>query len=208
MSEHKKHHEKPAVADAPPEGAPAAAARDGAELSKVREELQAVRADLEARDKRLDEIARAYSSLLNDQKEFRARVEREKARVLEAERGKIVLHLLQVSDEIERALGAASDDKGPLADGVRLIHEGLRKTLSGLGLERLSLVGETYDPNLAEAVAVVPTDDAAADGKVLAELVPGYRLGERILRPARVRVSRHVPAAARQAGSPTEGPLQ
>jgi molecular chaperone GrpE len=173
---------------------PGQAAPPELDSSGLREQLEAVKAELAARDKRLDDVTRAYSSLLNDQKEFRVRLEREKERVLDTERGKIALHLLQVADDLERALGAARGDEGPLAQGVRLIHEGVGRTIGSLGLERLSLVGQPFDPNLAEVVDVVPTPDAEADGRVLSEVVPGWRLGERLLRPARVRVSRHVPA--------------
>ena len=148
-------------------------------------------AELESKDKRIDELARAYSGLFNDQKDFRARLEREKDRVLESERGKIALHILHIGDELERALAAAKDERGALADGVRLIHEGLGKTLGLMGLERLSLLGTTYDPNLAEVVDVVPVADKDSDGKVVAEIVPCFRVGEKVVRPARVRVGRH-----------------
>ncbi|MBI5549039.1 MAG: nucleotide exchange factor GrpE [Deltaproteobacteria bacterium] len=165
-----------------------------ADLAGLHEELGKVRSELELRDRRIDELARAYSGLLNDQKEYRSRTEREKERVLEAERGKIALHLLQVGDEIERALASAAQDQGPLAQGVRLIHEGLAKTLASLGLERLKLVGTPFDPNLAEALDLVPTQEEANDGQIVAELTAGYRLGERVVRPARVRVARYLPA--------------
>ncbi|MGC4113820.1 MAG: nucleotide exchange factor GrpE [Myxococcales bacterium] len=180
-----------------PEKEPAAAKTDvpEPELKKVREDMDRLVADLEARDKRIDELARAYSSLLNDQKDFRTRLEREKDRVLESERVKIALHLLSVGDELERALAAAKDEKGPLAEGVKMIHEGLGKTLTQLGLQRLALVGTDYDPNLAEVIDLVPVQDPSSDGKVVAEIAPGYRLGEKVVRAARVRVSRHVPAA-------------
>lgn len=164
------------------------------ELDEVLEELHAVRRELESRDRRIDELARAYSALLNEQKEFRGRLEREKDRVLESERGKIALYLLQFGDEIERALGAAHGDEGPLAQGVRLIHEGLNRTLTSMGIERLALVGRPFDPNLAEVLDVQPVSEPARDGEVLSELAPGYRLGERLLRAARVRVARYMPA--------------
>ena len=104
------------------------------------------------------------------------------------------MHLLKFGDEIELALRAAGDDESPLAKGVRLIHEGVAKTLSEMGLVRLSLLGNAFDPNVAEAVDVVPVQDEASDGKVVAEIAPGFTLGERIVRPARVRVGRYGPA--------------
>jgi molecular chaperone GrpE len=166
------------------------------QLEQLQQELAASRGELEARDHRIDELSRAYSALLTEQKEIRGRLEREKDRVLEAERGKIATALLQVGDEIERALSSAHENHGPLAKGVQLIHENLGKTLASLGLERLSLVGTPFDPNLAEVVDVVPVDEQALDGQVAAEVAPAYKLGDRLVRPGRVRVARFVPKAA------------
>jgi len=148
-------------------------------------------AELTATKARLEEVTRAYSAMFNDQKDFRSRLEREKDRVLEAERGKIALHLLQVGDELERALSVAQDDQGPLGKGVRLIHEGLGKTLASLGLERFVVVGQPFDANLAEAVDLVAVSEEALDGHVVAEVTPGFRLGGKVLRAARVRVGRY-----------------
>ena len=179
----------------PEKSAPQAEASGAQAPSPVEagEDVARLRAELATKDARIDELVRAYSSLLNDQKDFRVRLEREKDRVLESERGKIALHLLKVGDEIDLALAAAKDDQGPLAHGVKLIHEGLGKTLAQLGLERLSLLGTAYDPNLAEVVDVVAVGDAESDGKVVAEVAAGYRVGERVVRAARVRVGRCVP---------------
>lgn len=217
MSEHRDNEpiepastENAATRSSAPGASPEAGSVLEAELPRMRQELQSVRSELESRDRRLDELARAYSSLLNDQKEFRGRLEREKDRVLEADRSKIVTHLLQISDELERALSAAHEDQGPLAKGVRLIHEGLSRTLVSMGLERLSLVGQPFDPNLAEVLDVVPVKEVSADGHVLEEITPCFKLGSRVLRPARVRVARHVPTESKAssgdgAGAPLNG---
>ncbi|MGI5861442.1 MAG: nucleotide exchange factor GrpE [Myxococcales bacterium] len=163
------------------------------DFEAMRRELEQVRGELRESSAKLEEIARAYASLINDQKDFRARLEREKERVLQSERGTIAQQLLEVSDEIDRALAAATSDEGPLAQGVRLIHEGLRKRLARLGIERLSLVGKPFDPNLAEAVDLVPVAEQRLNDTVTEEVLPGYRLGERILRAAKVRVARYAP---------------
>jgi molecular chaperone GrpE len=196
----------------PAEGprAPATKPEDGvteelrAELARALGELDQARKEREQQDRRLDEIARAYSGLLNDQKEFRQRLEREKDRVLESERGKVALALLELGDELERALAASSGDEGPLAKGVGLIREGLLKRLSAMGIERLNVVGQPFDPTQAEAVDLVPVTDPNQDDVVIAEATPGYRLGERVLRAARVRVARY--SAPRRGEGPAAGP--
>jgi molecular chaperone GrpE len=146
---------------------------------------------------RIDELTRAYASLVEDNKAFRTRMEREKERVVGAEKERVAQALLDTADELERALAAVSEAGAPsagvlatLADGVRLTLAGLTKRIAELGAERLVVVGERFDPRLAEAVDTVPVADEERDGVVLQEVRPGYRIGERILRPARVRVGR------------------
>ena len=139
---------------------------------------------------RIDELMRGYATLIEDGKAGRARLEREKARVLEAERAKVAQALLEAVDELERALGAAGDASGPLVDGVRLTLGSLAKKVSELGAQRIEVVGLRYDPHLAEAVDLVPVSDVSQDDVVVQEVRAGYRIGDRVLRPARVRVGR------------------
>ncbi len=145
---------------------------------------------------RIDELMRAYAALVEDNKAFRQRQEREKARVIEAERAGIAQALLEAADDLERALAAVSSAEVKeqamenLVQGVRLSLSGIQKRIAELGAERLNVAGQPFDPRLAEAVDTVPVADAERDGCVLQEIRPGYRIGERVLRPARVRVGR------------------
>lgn len=171
-----------------PETAPAPAAPPQAE-QKLQEQAA-----------RIDELARAYAALLEDNRAFRARLERERDRVLEAERAGVAQALLEAADELERALAAIAPDSvergSPLAnlqEGVRLTLGGLAKRIAELGATRLAVTGKPFDPLLAEAVDVASVADAAQDGVVVDEVRAGYRIGDRILRPARVRVGRLAP---------------
>lgn len=146
---------------------------------------------------RIEELSRAYATLLEDNRSFRARLEREKGRVLESERGQLAQALLEAADDLERALSAvtgAAEAQGEalrtLADGVRLSLSGLHKRIADLGAERIPVLGQRFDPRLAEAVDTVPISDEAQEDLVLQEVRAGWRIGERILRPARVRVGR------------------
>lgn len=186
----------PATGTAPPAASEAPPAPEVAALTA---ELEQTRQELARTTGRLDEIARAYSAQLNEQRDFRARIEREKERVLAAERGKIAIALLEIGDELDRALGA-DGAQGPLGKGVRMIHDGLMRRLQAMGIERLSLVGKPFDPNLAEAVDLIPVTDPAQADVVVSEDVPGYKLADKILRPARVRVARYVAPAAPDGG--------
>jgi molecular chaperone GrpE len=146
---------------------------------------------------RIDELSRAYAALLEDNKAFRQRVEREKARVIEAERAGVVQALLEAADDLERALAAVSgaadgggDALRALVEGVRLSLGALQKRIGETGAVRLSVAGQPFDPRVAEAVDTVAVASAEQDGIVVQEVRPGYRIGEKILRPARVRVGR------------------
>jgi molecular chaperone GrpE len=166
-----------------PDPEPRAAGAPGATAEDPRVAEQAAR---------IDELTRAYAALVEDNKAFRQRLEREKARVLEAERTALVQALLESADDLERALAAVSagEVEGALAEGVRLSLGSLHQRIARLGAERIPVMGQAFDPHLAEAIDTVPVADEEQDGTVLHEIRPGYRIGERILRPARVRVGR------------------
>ncbi len=166
-----------------PEAAQGEGEREGKEAADPRIAEQAAR---------LDELTRAYAALVEDNKAFRQRLEREQKRVLEAERISLAQTLLEAADDLERALAAVSggDARGSLAEGVRLSLGTLHQRIARLGAERLTVVGAPFDPHVAEAIDTVTVADAEQDGKVLQEIRAGWRIGDRILRPARVRVGR------------------
>ena len=146
---------------------------------------------------RIDELTRAYAALVEDNKAFRQRLEREKERVVEAERVQVAQTLLEALDALELAwnasLGAGSPDMPALrslTEGVRLTLQGLAKRIGDLGAERIEVVGRPFDPRVAEAVDVVVVADPARDDMVVDEMRPGWRIGGKVLRPARVRVGR------------------
>lgn len=187
-----------------PEGEPVGEGGGQAEGQARAEEPAAEAAPADPRDARLaeqaariDELTRAYAALLEDNKAFRQRLEREKVRVVEAERASVAQALLDAADDLERALAAVSGAGEPggealrnLAEGVRLSLGALHQRISSLGAQRISVTGLPFDPHLAEAVDAVAVGDASQDGLVLQEVRAGWRIGDRVLRPARVRVGR------------------
>ena len=160
------------------------------ELSKTQDELLVAR-------KRVDELARAYQALQQDREDFKQRLSRERDRLSEVERGKVVTLLLEAIDELDLCLQASSTDTSALATGVRLIRDKLLGQVAAQGVERLKIVGQTFDPNWAEAADMEMTTNPDEDQRVTAELRAGYKLKDRVLRPARVRVAKYVqPASA------------
>jgi len=170
---------------------------DEAEEERAREAaFAAADPKLAEQASRIEELSRAYAALLEDNKAFRQRLEREQARLVEAERASVAQALLEAADDLERALaaagtgGGADDAIATLSEGVRLSLGTLQKRIAALGAERIEVEGRPFDPRVAEALDAVPVADAAQDGIVLQEVAAGYRIGDRILRPARVRVGR------------------
>ena len=94
-------------------------------------------------------------------------------------------------DDLERALVAAEEhEEAKLEDGVRLVHRELRHALSKEGLVEIETDGE-FDPHVHEALLTQPSEED--DGAILQVIQKGYRLGDRVLRPARVVVSQGSP---------------
>jgi molecular chaperone GrpE len=161
----------------------------------VDSERQRLEEELAATRKRYDEAVRAYQALSQDREEFKQRLTRERERMLDVERGKVAATLLEAIDDLDRSLAASEGDSSPLAQGVRLIREGLLAKVQSSGIERLEVVGKPFDPNTAEATDMELTPVAEDDHRVVSEVRAGYRLRDRIIRPARVRVARYVPPA-------------
>lgn len=155
-------------------------------------ELEGLRAQVESQSKRIDELSRAYAEVLNDRESFRKRLERERDRQLESARGDIAQALLEAIDDLHRALQSGTHDAAALAEGVRLIADGLQRRTEAMGLTRVLAAGHAFDPVQHEAVDLVPVPDRDADGLVIEEVRSGWKSGERVVRPARVRVGRFV----------------
>jgi molecular chaperone GrpE len=125
---------------------------------------------------------------LADFDNYRKRVQRERDSAAQAGKRQLVLALLDVMDDFERALAYADTAPESLLTGARLIHQRLMDLLQVQGVVPYTSAGQPFDPALHEAVDVRNTDQATS-GVVLDELSRGYRWGDEVLRPARVRVA-------------------
>lgn len=136
------------------------------------------------RDEYLDSLRRLKAEFDN----FRKRTESE--RVAQSARAgeSLVKELLPVLDDLERALVAAEEhEEAKLEDGVRLVHRALAGVLARAGLAEIETDG-AFDPHVHEALLAQPVE-GAEPGSVVQVLQKGYRLGDRVLRPARVVVA-------------------
>lgn len=119
---------------------------------------------------------------------FRKRQEREQVRFRASATEGILLDLLPILDNLERALQHADTNAEQLVQGVDMVLRQLRDALGNHGLAPIPAVGERFDPNVHEAIAQSPSKDIPAD-HVAEEFQRGYRLADRVLRPSRVVVS-------------------
>ena len=139
-----------------------------------------------ARDEYLDDLRRALADFEN----YRKRVTRDGAVQRELGRADAVAALLDVLDDVDRAVAAAADgvDVAALGGALGAIAEKSRRALEGLGVARVDAAGVAFDPAVHDAVQQVEDTDAS-EPTVHQVLRPGYRLGERVLRAAMVVVA-------------------
>ena len=123
-----------------------------------------------------------------DFENFRKRASRDTAVAGERARSGIVKELLPVLDNLERALASANPEESHLAGGVQLVHSELVGVLSRNGVEQFDPKGEKFDPTDHEALTVRP-EEGTEPGFVIETVEKGYRVGDTVLRPARVVVS-------------------
>ena len=150
---------------------------------------------LAASEERLQQTLEAHRERLQEFDQIRARLDRDFGVRVEEAKAQMFRRILDVVDEMELALAAAEQDgdapENPLTEGLRLIHRKLFATLQEEGVVKMELQGEPFDPEVAEAIGVVAVDDPAQHDRVTLVAQAGYRIGERILRPAQVQVGRH-----------------
>jgi molecular chaperone GrpE len=126
---------------------------------------------------------------LADFDNYRRRVERDREKTAAAARRDIILPLLEVLDNFDRALPYISAAPSSLAGGVQAIHRRLLDLLDAQEVSSFETVGEPFDPAIHEAIGAVESEDYPS-GIVTDEVQRGYRLGNELLRPARVRIAR------------------
>jgi len=162
------------VAGAPPAGPPAGPPPAAAEATSLRTQL----------DERTADLQRVQAEYAN----YRKRVERDRLAVAEQTTGGLLMALLPVLDDIGRARA-----HGELDGGFRSVAEALEATAARLGLQTYGEPGEPFDPSVHEALMHAYSAEVS-EPTAVEVLQPGYRLGSRVLRPARVTVAEPDPA--------------
>lgn len=179
------------------EQSPATDSPDEIESLKAKlKEVEEKRGEAERKlSEHADRFRKAQEHLKTETEEMRARLNRVAEQKLEVARGDLVAGLLDTLDNLKRAVAAAETSQHSEADFDALL-EGIKATanlfeskMQELGLTAVESEGQDFNPEIHEAVEIVPVE-ADQDNKVIAEYQTGYKFGDRLLRPARVRVGR------------------
>ena len=170
-------------------------ATEGSEEEGESLEQRLASAEAEA-ETHLNDLKRLAAEFEN----YRKRAARDQESLVTRANERLVKELLPIVDDLERALEAAEEhEEAKLEEGVRLVHRQLASVLEREGLAEIETNGK-FDPHVHEALATQPSDEE--EGTVVDVFQKGYRLGEKVLRPARVVVA----AAAQPAAEPPEEP--
>jgi molecular chaperone GrpE len=204
----KKHYDDPEYAEATADDQPGdetAAEQAEAAAQPISVDDEAVAAAQKERDTYKEQFLRAVADFDN----YRKRIERERRELSEYAAADVLLDLLPIIDNFERALqasasapGASAFAKAPAdkaADkpdeseafyrGIELIHKQMLDLLRKRGVTRIDALGADFDPNVHQAVIHEPSEEHR-EGEVMQELQRGYKLGDRLLRPAMVKVAK------------------
>jgi len=166
--------------------------------------VEELEARTKAAERQVQEVQSRFDQLRQqlqrETDETRQRLNRAADERATAEKAKFISMLLPVMDDLNRAMNAASGDtpRDAIVEGLRSITSGFQSALTNAGVESMESVGEPFNPELHEAVDTEVTD-GEMDGIVIEEYSRGFRMGDRLLRPARVKVGR-----AEQAREATE----
>ena len=165
-------------------------ARDTASLKpSYVEELERKLAESETR---AQEHLAKYREASREFEDARARMRKELAKDAERSRREVLVSLLEVVDNLDRAIGAAQKSgtppDGPLLQGVEMVRQQFLAKLDGFGIRPIACDGVEFDPKLHEAVTTVPAASSSDEGRIAGVIRNGYTIGAEVLRPALVAV--------------------
>lgn len=177
-------HELPAAEDGDSPSAESGTPQNGGAAADTESELEKVKAERAAY---LDRAARIQAEFEN----FRKRSVRQQEEFREYAVADAIKSLLPILDSLDRALKTKAVSLEDFRSGIELIDKQFHDALAKLGVEPLEAEGQVFDPNFHQAVQMVDSDEVE-DNHVIDELQRGYKLKDRLLRPAMVRVARKV----------------
>lgn len=152
---------------------------------------EALAKELETAQATIEEQKDKYLRLSAEFDNYRKRTMKEKAELIKNGGEKAISAILPILDDLERALGnmQKTDDIKAVQEGIDLIYQKFLKNLSQEGLEKMNPIGEAFDTDYHEAVALVPAPEENQKGKILDCVQTGYKLNDKVIRHAKVVVA-------------------
>jgi len=136
----------------------------------------------------IEQLEQRLAQAQTEFEQARVRMRRDMEREVERSIRAVIAELLEVVDNLDRAITSAGVDDSPLLVGVRLVRDQFLAKLESFGVMRLAALGEPFDAAIHEAVAMAPALDETQDGRIVAVVKEGYVIGDALLRPASVVV--------------------
>lgn len=170
----------------------AGAADPAAGRSRKPTYVEELEQQLAEKDKQAQEYIAKYRQAASEFDEARLRLRREISKDIERSRREILADLLEVLDNLDRAIDAARASASPadaLLQGVEMVRRQFLAKLEGFGVTRIDADAQRFDPNLHEAITRVPATSPEQDGMIVGIVRHGYRIGNDVLRPAGVAVA-------------------
>ena len=184
----------------------AAAVKETTEEVEETSELEALRQELEEAKAQAAEYLDGWQRARAEFANYKKRNEQERQELFKLANTTLITRLLPIFDDFERAFQTLPSNLLSLTwiDGVALIYRRLQAILEGEGLALMETEGQSFDPLVHEAVTYEESDDHE-EGQIIGEVQRGYKLGDRVLRPALVRVAKGKPTPEAEEG---EGSVQ
>ncbi|HZP58602.1 MAG TPA: nucleotide exchange factor GrpE [Dehalococcoidia bacterium] len=167
-------------------GAPAPEESAGAPDAATTDDPDALRAQLEQEREKAQAYLQNWQRAAADYQNFKRRVEEERGEVARLANAALIINLLPLADDLDRALSNVDSHLAGLTwvDGIRLIQRKFQAVLDMAGVEEIPADGQPFDPAVHEAISQAPGEE----NKVVSVVQKGYRLGDRVIRPAMVVV--------------------
>ena len=157
-------------------------------IEQLSAEIETLEKQLEEAESKVSEYKDGWMRSQADFQNYRKRIERDNEMTYASMKGDIIKKVLPVLDDLERALQNRPSNSGAWVSGIELIQKKLLSLLEAEGVQRIEAVGAAFDPNFHEAISHEPIVGVQS-GHVIAVVQNGYMLGERVIRPALVRVA-------------------
>jgi len=161
------------------------------EIEEIIDEVADIQQEVEDARLKVEEYLDGWQRSRAEFANYKKRIEREQSQIYQTVTGNIIKRYLGVVDDLERALkNRPQDEQGATwAEGIELIYQKLLSILESEGVKPMEAQGQPFDPNLHEAISL-EENDSIESGQVIEVTQQGYLLGDRVLRPAVVRVAK------------------